>query len=118
MYSLDGLLDTALFKGIPTTCSVFCSGLQLSRPYISLAEVVYRERYTCRRPPEISNIFTGAVYCSLETMCLQFAKSDGAVAKTPLETTSNELLSNDSARLRPYARMESSLISFIISCCS
>src|SRR5277367_1339971 len=105
MYSSDGSPDTALLRGIPTTCSIFCSGPQLSRPYISPAKVVYRERCTRRRPPEISNIFTGVIYCSLETICPQFSKSDGAVAKTPPETTSVELLSNDAAGLRPHARI-------------
>jgi len=118
MYLLDSLLNTTLFKGILTTCFIFCFSLQLSKLYTLLAKVVYKKRCAYKQLLEILNIFISVVYCSFKTMCLQFAKFNRAVAKTFLKITFVKLLSNNFAKLRLYAKIKLSLVSFIISCYS
>src|SRR5262249_1025726 len=112
-----GLLVMAILRGIPTTCSVSFFGPQFSRPNVSPVGVVKRQRFTWTHPLATVNTFMNSVSHSRETMCPQLAKSDGDAASTPADVMSTELAGVDWVAVRAHAKMESSLVFFMISCC-
>lgn len=99
-------------SGIPTTLFVLSLGLHSSRPSVSPSSVVWRRRWRWRLPPRRSRVSLAGR--SRLTTWLQAAKSEGATARTPPCGVADELCPFGG---RPHAKMESSLVFFMISSC-